>query len=74
VALHLAAVCALYAVAYLVGGGWANALPPDLRHAAAAPDRLPADPRVPDVVAGAIADEFPRWAQSSELAVSWQSR
>ena len=71
VAAHLMALATIYGVAYTVGGGWAQGLPPDLR-VTSAPAVAPAAPTAASAVVTAAAGELPAWAQRSELPAPWE--
>lgn len=76
-ALHLGAVGAIYALAWLVGGGLASAPMPPLNVApAASPAERPA-PQREAAAAPALATEvstLPAWAQRAEITLPWESR
>jgi hypothetical protein len=77
VALHLGAVGTIYAVAVVVGGGFAGPPMPPLTVAMARPEVAPTTqhPSVAAPVAvPAIPAALPDWTSRSEIAAPWESR
>lgn len=77
VALHLGAVCVLYAVAVVVGGGFAGPPMPPLTVAMANPQSIPASPAPIVAVPGAAMvapAPLPQWMTRAEIAAPWEAR
>jgi hypothetical protein len=77
VVLHLAAVGVIYALAWVVGGGWGGPPTPRLTRApATVPTAHPLPkalaPNPPVVTAEPTA--LPSWAQRADIAPPWESR
>jgi hypothetical protein len=78
VALHLGAVGTIYAIALVVGGGFAGTPMPPITTAMASPDHVPAT--LPEGAETLTTDRsvapvpVPDWTQRTEIAAPWEQR